>query len=78
MVGELFAGVYARAALPGVMGAVAGWQPDVLMHETCEFAAALVAERAALPTVRVAVHMASLEGYIAQFAAADVDALRAS
>jgi len=77
VVGELFAGTYARAALPGVMAAVAEWQPDVLVHETCEFAAALVAERAALPSVRVAVHMASLERYIAQFAAAEVDALRA-
>ena len=77
VVGELFAGVYGRAALPGVMEAVAVWQPDVLMHESCEFAAALVAERAALPSVRVALHMAWLEAYIARFAAADVDALRA-
>jgi UDP:flavonoid glycosyltransferase YjiC (YdhE family) len=77
VVGELFAGVYGRAAMPGVMEAVAVWQPDVLMHESCEFAAALVAERAALPSVRVAVHMAWLEAYIARFAAADVDALRA-
>ena len=76
VIGDLFAGTYARAALPGVMAAVAEWQPDVLVHETCEFAAALVGERAALPTVRVAVHMASLEHYIARYAAADVDALR--
>ena len=65
VVGELFAGVYARAAMPGVMAAVAEWLPDVIMHETCEFAGALVAERAGLPSVRVAVHMAALEGYIA-------------
>ncbi len=77
IVGELFAGVHARASLPGLMGAVAEWQPDVLMHETCEFAAALVAERAALPSVRVAVHMAELERYVAEFAAADVDEIRA-
>jgi UDP:flavonoid glycosyltransferase YjiC (YdhE family) len=77
IVGELFAGVHGRASVPGVMGAVAEWQPDVLVHETCEFAAALVAERAALPSVRVAVHMASLERYIAELAAAGVDAIRA-
>jgi UDP:flavonoid glycosyltransferase YjiC (YdhE family) len=76
VVGELFAGVHARAALPGVMAAVAEWQPDALMHETCEFTAALVAERAALPSVRVAVHMAHLEAYVARFAASPVDALR--
>jgi UDP:flavonoid glycosyltransferase YjiC (YdhE family) len=28
VIGELFAGVQARAALPGVMGAVAEWRPD--------------------------------------------------
>lgn len=77
VIGELFAGVYGRAALPGVMAAVAEWLPDVIMHESCEFAGPLVAERAGLPSVRVAVHMASLEGYIARFAARDVDALRA-
>jgi UDP:flavonoid glycosyltransferase YjiC (YdhE family) len=77
VIGELFAGVHARAAIPGVVGAVAEWQPDVLLYETCEFAAPLVAECAALPSVRVAVHMASLERYIAEYAAREVDALRA-
>ena len=77
VVGELFAGVHARAALPGVMSAVAEWLPDVIVHETCEFAAALVAERGGLPSVRVAVHIASLEQYIARYAAREVDALRA-
>ena len=62
MIGELFAGVYARAAMPGVMAAVAEWLPDVIMHETCEFAGALTAERAGLPSVRVAVHMAVARG----------------
>lgn len=77
VIGELFAGTHARAALPGVMGAVAEWQPDVIVHETCEFAGALVAERAAMPSVRVAVHIASLEHSIAEYAAAEVDVLRA-
>ena len=77
VIGELFAGVYGRTAMPGVMAAVAEWLPDVIMHETCEFACALTAERAGLPSVRVAVHMASLERYVAQFAALEVDGLRA-
>ena len=77
VVGELFAGVYARAAVPGVMAAVAEWLPDVIVHETCEFAGALTAERAGLPSIRVAVHMRELEGYIVALAAPYVDALRA-
>jgi UDP:flavonoid glycosyltransferase YjiC (YdhE family) len=76
VIGELFAGVYGRAAMPGVMAAVAEWLPDVIVHETCEFAGALVAERAGLPSVRVAVHMAALEAYVARFAALEVDAMR--
>jgi UDP:flavonoid glycosyltransferase YjiC (YdhE family) len=77
VVGELFAGVHARAAMPGVMAAVAEWLPDVILHETCEFAAALTAERAGVPSVRVAVHMEALEGYIADLAGRHVDGLRA-
>ncbi len=77
VIGELFAGIYGRTAMPGVMAAVAEWLPDVIMHETCEFAGALTAERAGLPSVRVAVHMRELEGYIAAFAARHVDGLRA-
>src|SRR5688572_14652198 len=46
ILGGLFAGVDAREAMPGVMSAVAEWLPDVIVHETCEFAGALVAERA--------------------------------
>src|SRR5215216_5104061 len=69
VVGDLFAGVHGRAAMPGVMSAVAEWLPDVVLNETCEFAGALTAERAGLPSVRVAVHMASLERYIVHFAA---------
>src|SRR5215218_6316454 len=77
VVGDLFAGVHGRAAMPGVMSAVAEWLPDVVLNETCEFAGALTAERAGLPCVRVAVHMASLERYIVHFAARQVDELRA-
>jgi len=77
ILGELFAGIDARAAMPGVMSAVAEWLPDVIVHETCEFAGALTAERAGLPSIRVAVHTEALERYIARFAARQVDELRA-
>src|SRR5215218_4627950 len=77
VVGDLFAGVHGRAAMPGVMAAVAEWLPDVVLHETCEFAGALTAERAGLPSVRVAVHHAELEGHVARLAAPEVDRLRA-
>src|SRR5829696_5177759 len=77
VVGELFAGTHARAAMPGVMAAVAEWLPDVILHESCEFAGALTAERGGLPSIRVAVHHAALEEMIARLAAHDVDGLRA-
>ena len=77
VVGDLFAGVHGSAAMPGVMSAVAEWLPDVVLHESCEFAGPLTAERAGLPSIRVAVHMEALERSIVGFAARQVDRLRA-
>jgi UDP:flavonoid glycosyltransferase YjiC (YdhE family) len=77
VVGELFAGVDARAALPGILAAVAERLPDVIVHESCEFAGALAAERAGLPSIRVAIGIEELERYMAAFAALAVDRLRA-
>ena len=76
VIGELFAGLYARAAVPGVADAIEDWRPDVLVRESCEFAGALAAERAGVPCVRVAVHMEALEDYIVAMAAREVDKLR--
>jgi hypothetical protein len=77
VIGDLFAAVDARAALPSLVAAVESWKPDAIVHESCEFAAALAGELTGVPTVRVAIGMAALEVWAAHFAAAPVDAIRA-
>src|SRR6266545_53908 len=70
VVGEVFAGMDARAALPGVLAACRAWQPHVLVHESCEFAAVLAAELRQIPRVRVAIGTAVTERVILAAASA--------
>ena len=63
VIGDLFAGMHARAALPDMLELVEGWRPDVVVRETMEFASSLAAERHGVPQVRVGVHLqAAVDG----------------
>jgi UDP:flavonoid glycosyltransferase YjiC (YdhE family) len=57
---ELFIGLDARAALPGMLLAVEAWRPDVIVRETCEFASCVAAERFGIPLVQVGIHLDAL------------------
>ena len=57
---ELFIGLDARAALPGMLAAVEAWRPEVIVRETCEFASCVAAERFGLPLVQVGIHLDAL------------------
>jgi UDP:flavonoid glycosyltransferase YjiC (YdhE family) len=59
VVRELFVGLYARAALPGMLATIARWRPDVVVRETMEFASAVAALEYGVPQVRVGVHLES-------------------
>jgi UDP:flavonoid glycosyltransferase YjiC (YdhE family) len=76
VVGELMAGVDARASLPGVLDAIAGFRPDVILHESSEFAAVPAAERAGIPVAHVSVGLTSLGEKVIGWVAPAVDALR--
>jgi UDP:flavonoid glycosyltransferase YjiC (YdhE family) len=76
VVGELFAGLYARASMPGVLAAVAEFLPDVILHESTEYAGPLAAERAAVPAVHVSVGVSTFGDKVVGWAAPGVDALR--
>jgi UDP:flavonoid glycosyltransferase YjiC (YdhE family) len=54
VVEEVFAGEFARAALPGMLELVRRWRPDVVVRETCEYASLIAAESAGVPDVHVA------------------------
>jgi len=76
VVREVFAGVDARVALPGVLAACRRWRPDVIVHESCEFAAVLAAELTGVPRVRVTIGTGATEDVILRAAGAALDARR--
>jgi UDP:flavonoid glycosyltransferase YjiC (YdhE family) len=77
MMAEGFGSVAAQAILPDLLTIVGSWQPDVVVHESQEFAAGLAAERHRVPHVRVALGLASTEDETLSLAAATLDELRA-
>ena len=54
---ELFVGLDARAALPGMLAVTEEWRPDLIVRETCEFASAVAAEQFDVPLVDVGIHL---------------------
>ena len=77
VIGELFAGVRARSALPGVELAMDAWRPHVVLRESAEFAAAVAAEARGIPHARVSPWLAMTEAFAVRTAAPAVDELRA-
>jgi UDP:flavonoid glycosyltransferase YjiC (YdhE family) len=76
VLGEVFARIHARAALPGVFAAVEQWRPDVVVREQNEYAGDLAAERHDVPHVRVATGLAQGGSYARPHVAGPLDALR--
>ncbi|HEX6024560.1 MAG TPA: glycosyltransferase [Solirubrobacter sp.] len=50
---EIFAGEFARAALPGMLAVMRRWRPDIVVRETLEFASLVAAEALNLPEAHV-------------------------
>jgi UDP:flavonoid glycosyltransferase YjiC (YdhE family) len=78
---DVFVGLHARTALPGMIEAVAEWRPHVIVRESMELASVLAADRHEVPVVRVGIHLDSATdstGWLEDVAAAalDVDAER--
>ena len=59
---EIFAGVFARAALPGMRALVARWRPDVIVRETLEVASLVAADEFDVPDVHVSCFLAVMNG----------------
>jgi UDP:flavonoid glycosyltransferase YjiC (YdhE family) len=55
---DVFAGEFARAALPRLLELAGRWLPDVIVRETCEFAAPPAAEAIGVPAVHVGCFLA--------------------
>jgi UDP:flavonoid glycosyltransferase YjiC (YdhE family) len=55
VIGELFAGACAGAALPGLRETMEGWRPAIVVREAAESAAIVACEKVGVPHVRVAI-----------------------
>ena len=76
MASEVFIGIDARAAYPHMLAAIERYEPDVVVLEASEFAAALAAEASGVPAVCVGITQASLMRTLATPIARALDALR--
>jgi UDP:flavonoid glycosyltransferase YjiC (YdhE family) len=77
VVGELFIRIDARAAYPHMLAAIEEYEPDIVVLEASEFAAALAAEAAGVPAVCVGITQASHMRVLGGTVAAALDELRA-
>ena len=57
---DVFARFDAQAALPHVTKIIAGWRPDIVVREQCEFASLVAADKAGIAQVHVAIGMSRL------------------
>ncbi len=73
MTREVFVGAFPRAALPKLRETVRAWRPDLIVRSAGEYAAAVAAEEAGVPHVRVSVS----NGHTFRDAIGPFDALRA-
>jgi UDP:flavonoid glycosyltransferase YjiC (YdhE family) len=78
VIGQIYGRLDATAAVPGLDVLTGQWRPDLLVRDTNEYAAALVAERYRLPCVRVGCSLAALDALAAPAAAEGLAALRAA
>jgi UDP:flavonoid glycosyltransferase YjiC (YdhE family) len=60
VLGEIFAGLDAQAALPSLTRIMVDWPPDLVVHEPFEFASLVAAEAVGIPQLQVAIGMAQL------------------
>jgi UDP:flavonoid glycosyltransferase YjiC (YdhE family) len=60
----VFARLDATAALPRVREAITAFRPDVVVHESAEFAGPVAAELHGVPHARVAIGLATMERYM--------------
>jgi hypothetical protein len=78
VVSGVFAGECAKFALPGLLGTLDTFRPDVIVRESQEYSAIIGAEKKGIPHVRVSITSPRKEHEIFAFAAPSVDKHRAA
>jgi UDP:flavonoid glycosyltransferase YjiC (YdhE family) len=74
---EVFAGMRARASLPGALRLMTDFRPDVLLRECTEYAGLLAAERLGMRHGRIGLMAAAMESWAMPVVAPVLDAHRA-
>ncbi len=77
VIGELFAGACAGAALPGLAETVRRFAPSIIVRESQEYAAVIVGDKLGIPHVRVAITAASKDAELLSYALPSLDKHRA-
>lgn len=73
---DIFAGVCAATALPGLLDTLATWRPALVVRETHEFASVIGAEKAGIPHVRIGITSRAAENETAGFVTESLDTHR--
>jgi len=76
VIGEIFAGACAAAAIPKLIETMQHFKPHVVARESFEFAGLIAAEEVGIPHMRVAICAQGTEGEIRSLAAQAVDGHR--
>jgi UDP:flavonoid glycosyltransferase YjiC (YdhE family) len=58
---ELFGRLATAAMLPSMERLVAGWEPDIVLRDPCEYASAVIAHQCGVATVQVGLSLADVE-----------------
>jgi UDP:flavonoid glycosyltransferase YjiC (YdhE family) len=66
---ELFGRLCTAAMIPAVEDACRRWRPDLVLHDACEYASTVVAERLGIRHAQVATSPANIEAYSLDLAA---------
>jgi UDP:flavonoid glycosyltransferase YjiC (YdhE family) len=77
MLRDVFADIYARSSLPGVLRAVDRFRPDMILREPTEFAGMLAAERRGVPHGRIGIWAMANDTWSLPLVAPVLDAHRA-
>lgn len=76
---DLYAGLYAKAALPGMLAASEAWRPDVIVREGGEMSSIVVADRLGVPHAQVGIALSTqLVDRLLALAVPRLDELRAT
>ncbi len=73
---DMFGGIFARAALPGLSNLVSDWRPDLIVRESSEYAGLVAAQRFGVRSVRVSVMACRFEQRFFDVARGAYDVLR--